>query len=56
MDRASKIAQEIVHRILEDSRRSNPPARLSPMEYEAAIAERLRREFPQTKRASRKGA
>ncbi len=54
MDRASQIAQEAVHWVMEESRRSNPPGPLSPMAFEAAFAEKLRKYFPQTKRKARK--
>lgn len=53
MDRASKIAQEAVHGVMEESRRSNPPGPLSPMAFEAAFAEKLRKYFPVTQRKVR---
>ncbi len=53
MDRATKIAQEAVHYVMEDSRRSEPPGPLTPMAFEAAFAEKLRKYFPQTRRKVR---
>lgn len=50
MDRASKIAQEAVHFVLEQARMTNPPAPTGPMDYEAAFAMKLREFFPETKK------
>ena len=50
MDKASKIAQEAVHFVLEQSRMSNPPTPVGPMDYEAAFAMKLRECFPETKK------
>lgn len=50
MDRASRIAQEAVHFVVEQSRMTNPPAPTGPMDYEASFAMYLRKYFPQTKR------
>lgn len=50
MDRASKIAQEAVHFVVEQSRMTEPPEPMGPMAYEASFAMYLRKYFPQTKR------
>lgn len=53
MDKASKIAQEAVHFVMEQSRLTNPPGPTGPMDFEAAFAMKLREYFPQTKRTVR---
>jgi hypothetical protein len=50
VDKASKIAQEAVHFVMEQSRLSNPPAPVGPMDYEASFAMKLRECFPETKK------
>jgi hypothetical protein len=51
MDRASHIAQEAVSYA---KRHLVGHERATPMDYEAAFAEKLRKYFPQTKRVPRK--
>jgi hypothetical protein len=50
VDKASKIAQEAVHFVMEQARMTNPVANVGPMDYEAAFAMKLRQYFPNTKR------
>lgn len=51
MDRATQIAQEAVSYAQRCALMHEPA---TPMDYEAAFAEKIRKYFPKTKRASRK--